>query len=80
MNWSDVAIHAGISLLASLALLWMGLSVWLVMALSLGFWLGREIAQKKSRPWEAFTRPQPLAEWLAPVAATAMAVVWRLTQ
>lgn len=78
LDWGDILLHMAVSLPASAAMLWLGLPWPVVFMAGLAFWLGRELWQHRRRPVEAFTRPQSLVEWLAPLAvAIAAIVLWR---
>lgn len=78
LDWRGPFYHSAVSIAASVALLWAGMTGDAVLSLSLGAWLGREIGQKDAI-WKAFLRPQPLLEWTTPVAVTAGAIAaWRL--
>lgn len=59
MNLRDIALHvAGAAALMLLP----------PVIVNAVFWPMREAIQHWPRPWEIFTRPQPLAEWVCPVA------------
>ena len=60
MNYRDIALHV-----AGAAALMLVPPV----IVNTVFWPAREAIQHWPRPWEIFTRPQSLAEWLAPVVA-----------
>lgn len=58
MNLRDIALHvAGAAALMLLP----------PIIVNTLFWPSREAWQHWPRPWEIFTRPQPLAEWVVPV-------------
>jgi hypothetical protein len=74
LNWTDIAIHAGISAALTFGLLLAGVPELWAMAWSTAVWLTREVWQHRHAPLEVFTRPQPLLEWLAPTAITAIII------
>lgn len=70
LDWTDILIHAAVSLVVSALLLLAGIpALWLLLA-SLAGWLGREIWQHRKSPLDVLARPQSLMEWLTPVTMT----------
>jgi hypothetical protein len=74
MNCTDIAIHAGISAVLTIVALLLGMPPLWLPVLSLAGWLGREVLQHRHAPFEVFTRPQPLLEWVTPVAVTGIII------
>jgi hypothetical protein len=74
MNWSDIAIHAGISAVLTIVALLLGFPADWVFLGSFLFWVIREAIQHSDNPVEVFTRPQPLLEWVTPVAVTGIII------
>lgn len=68
-DWLDIGLHVAAQLLITLLGHYaLGISLFALCLASIIFWLGREIWQHWPDWKEVFTRPQPLLEWLAPVA------------